>query len=95
MIKLYIPSKEKSRFVGIFNFLLNSQSRLYITSEAIEFSNQSGVGKISKEAFVDYEVQNSKHITIPQDKKQMVHWIKNWKSITEKNGRRDLLEISI
>jgi len=92
MIKLFIPAKERGRFANIFTFLARNNSRIYITPEAIEFSNNSGVGKIVKDAFVDYEVNGSKRIELPTELKK---WIKNWKTVELKNGQRDLIEICV
>lgn len=94
-MKLYIYQTEAKRFGNIFNFLSTTNSKLYINSEGIEFRHDRGQGSISKEAFVDYAVQGSKHLEIPKDKKELKKWISSWKEIELREGRIDLVEITI
>lgn len=93
MIKLYIQQVELPRFKNILSFWVNTQSKVFINKDGIDFKHDKGNGSVGKDFFVDYAVQGSKFIQLPNDKKQFNSWVKSFKEIEVKNGRRGLVEI--
>ena len=91
-MKLYIYKQEQKRISDIFKMFQKYNFKLYLMPDGIEFKNTNSNGKINKELFVDWQVEGSKGLKLPQDCNK---WIKNWKQIDAKNGRRELVEISI
>ena len=92
-IKLYLQKVELPRLKNILNFWVSTNSKVFISPEGLEFKHNKGVGSVSKEFFVNYDVQGKKHLQLPQDKKQMANFIKSFKEVEIKNGQRNLIEI--
>ena len=92
-IKLYLQKAELPRLKNILNFWVQTQSKVFISPEGFDFTHSKGQGSVSKEFFVNYNVQGKKHLQLPQDKKQMANFIKSFKEIEIKNGQRGLVEV--
>jgi hypothetical protein len=92
-IKLYLQKAELPRLKNILNFWVQTQSKVFISPEGLDFTHSRGVGSISKEFFVDYAVEGKKHLQLPQDKKQLLRYIKSFKEVEIKNGQRGLVEV--
>ena len=81
MNKLLINSKDKKRFQDIFAFLFHNHCQVYLTPQGIDFRNDKTQGSIYKDAFIDFQVQGTKHINLIQDSRFFKQWLKNWKEI--------------
>lgn len=92
-IKLYLQKTELPRLKNILNFWVQTQSKVFVSPEGFNFIHSKGQGSVSKEFFVDYNVQGKKHLQLPQDKRQLANFIKSFKEIEIKNGQRGLVEI--
>ena len=90
MNKLLISKSEKSRFGNIFKFFADNNCQVYLTVNGIDWRNDKTNGSIYKNAFVNFNVEGSKRITILDNKKQTLNWIKKWK-----DNNANLVEIEL
>lgn len=82
-IKIYIPKQEKTRIANIFKMLSAEDCQCYISENGIDFHNNHCEGQISKNVFIDWQVQGKKRLTIIDKPKELKRWIDNWKVCEE------------
>ena len=89
MNKLLINKYEKQRFEKIFKFFSDNNCQAFLTPDGIDWRNDKANGLIYKDAFKEFQVEGKKRITITDNKKKTLNWIKNWKE------RYNLIEIAV